>query len=168
MTKLITKNAGLHISIRAFNFYMKYGQKMTATDFLKKLTSDNKWHWSIPTEQEILSWKASYSWDSKLSINKNPQNALEEYNLIKSEKAVRARQRIEGIDSTLEKLSNIIDSIEVSQIPQDQIIKILPNLVQAQEKLYAMQKQEIERIEEEFAKTLPDEALDSLIENENI
>lgn len=167
MTKIVSKTADIHISIRALKFYLRYGQKMTAEDFIKKLVSDSKWIWNIPSQQDVLAWKSTQGWDNKLKVEKNPQNALEEYEVIKEESATRARHRMDAIDIALSRINALIASVDDSQIPQEQIIKILPQLIASQEKLFEMQQKEIAKIEEAFAKALPDHILDSLTDGNN-
>lgn len=144
----ITFDKDIDIAIRAFTFYTRYGNP-TASEFVNKLSKDKSWIWPIPNISDIERWQIDYKWNKK-SKELAILDFNEERNLIREEKAIRARQLIMLGDVMLESALRIIGKANLEALDNVSAIRLLPTAINLIKEALVIQKTELSSMESQF------------------
>lgn len=144
----ITFDKDIDIAIRAFTFYTRYGNP-TASEFVNKLSKDKSWIWPIPNISDVERWQIDYKWNKK-SKELAILDFNEERNLIREEKAIRARQLIMLGDVMLESALRIIGKANLEALDNVSAIRLLPTAINLIKEALVIQKTELSSMESQF------------------
>lgn len=144
----ITFDKDIDIAIRAFTFYTRYGNP-TASEFVNKLSKDKSWIWPIPNISDIERWQIDYKWNKK-SKELAILDFNEERNLIREEKAIRARNLIMLGDVMLESALRIMGKADLENIDKISAQRLLPTAINLIKDALAIQKAELSSMESQF------------------
>lgn len=144
----ITFDKDIDIAIRAFTFYTRYGNP-TTSEFVSKLSKDKSWIWPIPNISDVERWQTDYKWNKK-SKELAILDFNEERNLIREEKAIRARQLIMLGDVMLESALRIIGKANLETLDNVSAIRLLPTAINLIKEALVIQKTELSSMESQF------------------